>query len=40
MKPSKQIPFDLNDVVWDFQQMAGSQISDGYALESEVGLFA
>ena len=36
----QQIPFDLNDVIWDFQQMAGSNIEDGYALESEVGLFA
>ncbi|MEI8213889.1 MAG: type IV pilus assembly protein PilM [Planctomycetota bacterium] len=36
----QQIPFDLNDVIWDFQAMEGAQIEDGYALESEVGLFA
>ena len=36
----QQIPFDLNDVIWDFQTMPGSMIEDGYALESEVGLFA
>lgn len=36
----QQIPFDLNDVVWDFQQMAGANIEAGFALESEVGLFA
>jgi type IV pilus assembly protein PilM len=36
----QQIPFDLKDVIWDFQQMEGAQIEDGYALESEVGLFA
>jgi type IV pilus assembly protein PilM len=36
----QQIPFDLNDVIWDFQQMAGANIEDGYALESEVALFA
>ncbi len=36
----QQIPFDLNDVIWDYQLMAGSEISDGFALESEVGLFA
>ena len=36
----QQIPFDLNDVIWDFQPMEGAQIEDGYALESEVGLFA
>lgn len=36
----QQIPFDLSDVVWDFQMMPGSVIEEGYALESEVGLFA
>jgi len=36
----QQIPFDLDDVVWDFQMMPGSTIEEGYALESEVGLFA
>ncbi|QDT61081.1 Competence protein A [Stieleria bergensis] len=36
----QQIPFDLADVVWDYQMMPGSQIEDGYALETEVGLFA
>ena len=36
----QQIPFDLNDVIWDFQQMVGAQIEEGYALDCEVGLFA
>ena len=36
----QQIPFDLADVVWDHQIMPGSMIEEGYALESEVGLFA
>ena len=36
----QQIPFDLNDVIWDFQQMEGAQIEEGYALDSEIGLFA
>lgn len=36
----QQIPFDLQDVVWDYQLMAGGQIENGFALESEVGLFA
>ncbi len=36
----QQIPFALEDVVWDFQQMAGGSEEDGYALETEVGLFA
>lgn len=36
----QQIPFDLKDVIWDYQLMSGGDISDGFALESEVGLFA
>jgi type IV pilus assembly protein PilM len=36
----QQIPFALEDVVWDFQQMAGGSEEEGYALETEVGLFA
>jgi type IV pilus assembly protein PilM len=36
----QQIPFDLNDVIWDYQRMAGGSIEDGFALETEVGLFA
>lgn len=36
----QQIPFDLSDVVWDYQMMPGSMVEEGYALESEVGLFA
>jgi type IV pilus assembly protein PilM len=30
----------LADVVWDHQLMPGSMVEEGYALESEVGLFA
>ena len=36
----QQIPFDLKDVIWDYQLMAGSNLADGHALEAEVGLFA
>jgi type IV pilus assembly protein PilM len=36
----QQIPFDLDDVVWDYQMMPGSTIEEGYALETEIGLFA
>ncbi|MCO8121553.1 type IV pilus assembly protein PilM [Stieleria sp. TO1_6] len=36
----QQIPFELSDVVWDYQMMPGSLVEDGYALDSEVGLFA
>ncbi|MDD3468964.1 MAG: type IV pilus assembly protein PilM [Thermoguttaceae bacterium] len=36
----QQIPFDLNDVIWDYQRMGGAVEEDGFALEAEVGLFA
>jgi type IV pilus assembly protein PilM len=36
----QQIPFDLNDVIWDFQTMVGGTVAEGYALDTEVGLFA
>ena len=36
----QQIPFALDDVIWDYQQMAGGSEEDGFALETEVGLFA
>jgi type IV pilus assembly protein PilM len=35
----QQIPFALEDVIWDFQQMGGGEV-DGFAMETEVGLFA
>ncbi|MCU0959561.1 MAG: type IV pilus assembly protein PilM [Pirellulaceae bacterium] len=35
----QQIPFALEDVIWDFQQMGGAE-EDGFAVETEVGLFA
>ncbi len=36
----QQIPFDLNDVVWDYQRMGGGIEEEGFVLEAEVGLFA
>lgn len=36
----QQIPFALEDVIWDYQQMAGGSEEDGFTLETEVGLFA
>lgn len=36
----QQIPFALEDVVWDYQKMAGGTEAEGFALETEVGLFA
>ncbi len=36
----QQIPFDLNDVIWDFQRMGGGAETSGFVLETEIGLFA
>ena len=36
----QQIPFDLNDVIWDFQRMGGGTEESGFVLETEIGLFA
>lgn len=36
----QQIPFALEDVVWDYQQLAGGSQEEDYALDPEVGLFA
>lgn len=36
----QQIPFALEDVVWDYETLAGGSIDEGYALETEIGLFA
>ncbi|MFO0806413.1 MAG: type IV pilus assembly protein PilM [Gemmataceae bacterium] len=36
----QQIPFPLDEVVWDFQKIAGGEVADGFAMETEVGLFA
>ena len=36
----QQIPFALEDVIWDFQRMAGGQEVEGFALDTEIGLFA
>ncbi|WP_197442942.1 type IV pilus assembly protein PilM [Lignipirellula cremea] len=35
----QQIPFPLEDVVWDFQKIGGTEV-DGFTLDAEVGLFA
>jgi type IV pilus assembly protein PilM len=36
----QQIPFDLNDVIWDYQRLGIGTEEEGYALETEIGLFA
>ena len=36
----QQIPFDLEEVVWDYQTIGGGVEESGFMLEAEVGLFA
>lgn len=36
----QQIPFDLDDVCWDYQTIGGGVEESGFMLEAEVGLFA
>src|SRR5688572_32450096 len=36
----QQIPFALEDVIWDYQRLPGGQEVDGFALDTEIGLFA
>ncbi|MBN2295810.1 MAG: pilus assembly protein PilM, partial [Pirellulales bacterium] len=36
----QQIPFELDDVVWDYQQMGAADEEEGFVLETEIGLFA
>ncbi|MCP4193025.1 MAG: type IV pilus assembly protein PilM [Planctomycetaceae bacterium] len=36
----QQIPFSLDDVIWDYQPLLGGMQDEGVALETEVGLFA
>src|SRR6266446_6000374 len=36
----QQIPFPLEEVVWDFQKIGTGNVSEGFAMEAEIGLFA
>ncbi|MBY0522659.1 MAG: type IV pilus assembly protein PilM [Gemmataceae bacterium] len=36
----QQIPFNLEEVVWDYQRIGSSVVTDGFAMETEIGLFA
>ena len=36
----QQIPFKLEEVVWDFQKIGTGMVIDGLAIDTEVGLFA
>src|SRR3989304_977998 len=36
----QQIPFDLNDVIWDYQRLGIGTQTEGFELDTEIGLFA
>src|SRR3954453_21784267 len=36
----QQIPFNLDEVVWDYQKLSSGTVTDGFAMETEIGLFA
>ncbi len=36
----QQIPFPLDEVIWDYQKISGGEAVDGFAVETEIGLFA
>src|SRR6266576_2522586 len=36
----QQIPFPLAEVVWDYQKVGSGEVTDGFAMETEIGLFA
>ncbi|HEY8506358.1 MAG TPA: type IV pilus assembly protein PilM, partial [Gemmataceae bacterium] len=36
----QQIPFPLDEVVWDYQKIGQGSVTDGFAMETEIGLFA
>src|SRR5438270_11531114 len=36
----QQIPFNLDEVVWDYQKLGSGVVTDGFAMETEIGLFA
>lgn len=36
----QQIPFPLEEVVWDYQKISSGTVTDGFAMDTEIGLFA
>src|SRR5438067_1623126 len=36
----QQIPFPLEEVIWDYQKIGSGLVTDGFAMETEIGLFA
>ncbi len=37
---SQQIPFPIEDVIWDWQQLGGTKDDEGRVTDAEIGLFA
>src|SRR6059058_5527572 len=36
----QQIPFPLEEVVWDYQKVSGGDVVNNFAMDTEIGLFA
>ena len=36
----QQIPFPLEEVIWDYQRIGSGDVTDGFAIDTEIGLFA
>ena len=36
----QQIPFPLEEVIWDYQKIGSGDVTDGFAIDTEIGLFA
>ena len=36
----QQIPFPLEEVIWDYQKVGSGDVADGFAIDTEIGLFA
>src|SRR5260221_14301636 len=36
----QQIPFNLDEVVWDYQRIGAGEVDGGFAMNIEIGLFA
>src|SRR6516165_7301276 len=36
----QQIPFNLDEVIWDYQKLGAGTVTDGFAMDTEIGLFA
>jgi type IV pilus assembly protein PilM len=36
----QQIPFNLEEVVWDYQKVSSGLVTEGFAMDTEIGLFA